>query len=230
MTQELFPNLIQVGSTSPWGTVERVRPLASGIERIYAGGEDEGGYFLSEERNTAMPSVLRIESGWYHVEDEWARVALAYPDYFSELQVKSAIGVFKHEHPDLYEAWSGKTLGPGESKAKDHDAFIHAHADDWLVVSAWGAWDSRVPDGWVGGLALPGRLVSGTRDTEERASFLVPADEYRRRTENPSGYFVIDPARHPVWDMHKPKADQVLVVQRDDEPELDEGLSEGMRP
>ena len=68
------------------------------------------------------------------------------------------------------------------------------HQDQLIVVCAWGDWHEEVPEGMVGVAAvLGGRTGNSIPEGQERYH-LVPKAEYT------SGFFVVDPARHPVWE------------------------------
>ena len=214
----------RAGDSSPWGSIQYAKKLAPGI--VSVGTASHGGIHLSPELNAAMPTAFRGESGWYEEDCEWAVVALVYPDAFTAESVASAHTTVKNWMPDAYEAWAGVTLQPGESYKKDERAFLRAHAQDWIVTSAFGDWHESVPKDWVGVYAKPGAFLESRSDsTLPTRQFLVPDAEYADRLNQSITMFVCDPSRHPAWDPGRPKSEQALAVvpesTDDDEEELE---------
>ncbi len=210
------------GGHSPWGVIDDVKKIAEGIERIST--PSHGGLHLSSIINAAMPEALRRPDGWYEEDVEWALVALAFPAHFAEHERTEAEKVVRNWLPDVYEAFTGATLAPGQSFKKDEATGIEAHRHDQVVISAFGDWHASVPEGWVGVTTLTGeayqaRMEGRSYGAETYQHFLVPADEYSQRDKR-IGLFVCDQDRHPAWHPSLPKADQVL-------PEADQS---GMRP
>lgn len=201
----------KVGSPSPWGRIDHTDNLADGIVQV--GTPSHGGIHLAAALNAAMPEVFRSRDGWYEEDCEWALVALIYPHAFDAKSQESAHKTVKNWMPDEYEAWSGVTLKPGESRKKDERTFLQAHANDWIAGSAYGSWHESVPKGWVG--------VSAHRPSsppDEKRHFLVPMEEYDApKDQSAVGFFVCDPLLHPTWDPDKPKGEQMLTVEAEEE-------------
>lgn len=96
----------------------------------------------------------------------------------------------RHGWPDAWEAIHGRALRPGESRARDAEAFARLHADDWVVISA--IYSDHRP-----GVTEVVATRGGRRDpAAEERRFLVPSKDYN---VGPFG-FVIDEARHAVYD------------------------------
>ena len=73
------------------------------------------------------------------------------------------------------------------------------HAEQLIVVCAWGSWADNVPAGMVGVGACYGGRVRGMYASAMQF-YAVPQEEYRA-----AGMFVVDPARHVQLD-REPKA------------------------
>jgi hypothetical protein len=87
------------------------------------------------------------------------------------------------------------------------------------VTTAFGCWHEGVPDGWVGVYAKPGAFHLPTSEgVAPFRTFLVPKEQYDGRYST-FGVFVCDENRHPSWDPSKPKSEQVLEVELEQEPE-----------
>jgi hypothetical protein len=173
---------------TPWGPSQSQEPLAHGI--TFVSTSSHGGIKLDRRRQAAMPAALKLPGGWYEEDMEFHRVILAFPADFTEPEVTRAHATMKSWHPDVYEAWSGVPVLISESHVLQERAFLAEHANDWLVIAAYGSWHKNVPEGYVGVRAtLGGHWGDGT--TEERC-FLVPQAEYDARGIS----FVIEPQRH----------------------------------
>lgn len=169
---------------TPWGGSQSVTVYDEGVE-LHATAS-HGGFRLSPERNAAVPEAFRRADGWYEEDIDCAAVALAFPQLFTGRERRVADAVARNWRPDAYEAWSGRTLEPGESNVKDRNAYLAAHAVDWLAISA-----RRSPED-VGTVVVTASLGGKRGGNVETKEFLVPASEYT--TGRP---FLIDPARHP---------------------------------
>ncbi len=176
------------------------------IEGITFEDTSSHGYFhLTPERLAQVPAVLLTPSTFYdggHVfeEDcEWARFALAFPLELPDYQVPAEL-TLRNVHPDIWEAWTGKVLEPGQSSERDREVALARHAEDLVVVTAWGSWEESVPVGWVGVCAVPGSEVDGLRSrSPEAAYFLVRKARYAAR---PAIGYVIDLDVDGVWAIH----------------------------
>lgn len=185
--QRLGRRDIPGGAHTPWGPSQSGIAYAEGIASHSTAGH--GGFKLSAERNRTVPPMLRGGAGWYEEDECWAVVALTFPEFFTALERRHAEQTVKDSWPDAWEAISGTTLAPGESRTKDQRAFEIEHAADWIVVAAI---RSDQEKGFVECIATPGGK-RGT-GTEERR-FLVAAAEYDIGRFG----FVIDPDRHAVY-------------------------------
>ena len=190
---------IDIGSRSPWGTVDSAIQEAPGITRVNTPGH--GGTKLSAERNRMVDPALRVRGGWYEEDCDEAIVAFTFPE---ETRVRKAIGYtvdmpldehiahnderVRNWFPDGWEAATGKALQPGESHERDSATWAAAHVGDFIVTSA--ITDEADP-AWV--------IVSAKRGDDERR-FRVPKAEYSDARKTPQlgqqGRFAIDIARH----------------------------------
>lgn len=172
---------------TPWGASQGATVYAEGITAHSTAGH--GGFKLSAERNRKIHPMLRATGGWYEEDAAWAIVAITFPQLFTSFERRCAERTIKDSWPDAWETISGTILQPGESHEKDRRAFVKAHAQNCIVVSAI---ISKHVGGFVETVATPG----GKRGpgTEERR-FLVSVDEYDVGRFG----FVIDEARHQVY-------------------------------
>lgn len=180
-----------------WGHVQSRGKIADGIMRVSTASH--GGYVLNDARLAEMPEPLRKLADQGHFEEDcaWCAVVLSFQHLFSPSIVMEAKDTCKQWFPEAWEAWTGKTLKPGESRTKDSKVWHETHKDRYIVVSAWGDWHEQVPKGMVGVRAIRGGRKPLTAEnfnrTDDEADFLVPAEEYDKRS--PHG-FLIDEARH----------------------------------
>lgn len=90
-------------------------------------------------------------------------------------------------------------LSPVEKQANER-RWLSDHANDWVVVSAFGSWLKTIPVGYVGVAAIQAsELPPGRRTGIERRWFLVPEQEYAARGD---AYFLVDLNRHQPWINH----------------------------
>ena len=178
---------VRFAANTPWGASQGATLYADGVVRHSTAGH--GGFHLSAERNRRVHAMLCSKGGWYEEDAEWAAVAITFPHLFTAFERRCAERTIKDSWPDAWETIFGTTLQPGESREKDRRVFDHAHARDWIVVSAI---TSKRESGFVEVVAtLGGKRGPGT---EERR-FLVPSGEYHVGRFG----FVIDEARHRVY-------------------------------
>ncbi len=193
MTTTLRVTKPREGDQSPWGTIDGVTDILPGM--WFVSTPSHGGIKLSPERQAQIPEYLRTgkrsvpDTGksWYEEDCEWA---IPYAVFEAELKEKGR-GIdgklwtdemhrktLRTWYPDLYERFYGVTLKPGESEKRDEEVFYKEHAEDWLVICAWGDWYKDTPKGYVRVAAKKGgRSGSGT---EERL-FYVKQETYRSR-------------------------------------------------
>ncbi|MET4493828.1 hypothetical protein [Bradyrhizobium sp. LA7.1] len=178
---------LRSAANTPWGASQGATLYADGVVCHSTAGH--GGFHLSAERNRRVHPMLRSDGGWYEEDAEWAVVAISFPQLFTVFERRCAERTIKDNWPDAWEAISGTILQAGESRERDRRAFEHAHACDWVVVSAI---TSKHESGFVEVIStLGGKRGPGT---EERR-FLVPSGEYHVGRFG----FVIDEARHLVY-------------------------------
>jgi hypothetical protein len=184
-------------TNSPWGKVDHTEEFAPGIWRVSTPGH--GGFKLSPHRQRMMPDYMKRSGAWYEEDCEWALVALVFRDEFDRLRpwqieqkvnetdYQQALRTARGWYPDEYERFFGVTLAPGESHVKDERLFFQEHANDFIVIAAWGDWARFVPAGMVGACAKRG----GREGKGPERWFLVPDTEYTNAL-----HFVIDESRH----------------------------------
>lgn len=171
---------------TPWGPAQGGEFYATGVESFSTAGH--GGFKLDRTRNARVPEELRNLDGWYEEDQEWAKVAFAFPELFTDRENGFAQATIRNHYPDAYEALKGVVLQEGESIGKDERVFRERHANDWLVISATGNADDTV----TCFATIGGQRQSFGGPAIEEKRFIVPASEYRTRKFE----FVIDPTRH----------------------------------
>ena len=195
MTTTLRVTMPKEGGSSPWGAIQDVSTILPGM--WWVSTASHGGIKLSLERQQQIPEYLRTgkrsvpDTGksWYEEDCEWA---IPYAVFEAELK-KAGRGInaklwsdemhkktLRTWYPDLYEKFYGVTLKPGESFLRDEEVFYKEHADDWIVVCAWGDWYKDTPRGYVRVAARKGGRHGATDETEERL-FYVKEETYRSR-------------------------------------------------
>lgn len=175
-------------ANTPWGPSQGAVRYGEGV--VFHSTSGHGGFHLSPERNARVHPLLRDAGGWYEEDAAWAAVATAWPDLFTGVERRQAEETLRHSWPDAWEAIHGRVLRPGESRARDAEAFARDHAQDWVVISAI---YSDLHPGFTEVVATRGWRRE--HQAEERR-FLVPSAEYRIEAFG----FVIDEARHATYD------------------------------
>lgn len=171
---------------TPWGPSQAVKQLAEGIVAVTCAGH--GGIGLDAARNAEMPAYLRNEDGWYEEDVGWALPAVVFKKVFAKDQ-EAAAKTFADWYPGKYEKYFNRTLLPGESKEKDRREFLRKHANDYIVMTAWGDWHTGVPEGQV-----VVRAHLGADRRREYMYFVIPHDEY---CAVKLGSFIVDANRYP---------------------------------
>ena len=169
--------------STPWGTSQGAEVYAEGIAFHTTAGH--GGFKLDRVRNAALHPALRVPGGWFEEDCEWAKVAIGFPELFTDREKTSADRMLKDWSPDAWEAVHGRRLLPEESFQRDREHFEREHAGDWVVIAA--VRSDRYP-GFVETVAI----IGGRRELGEQRNFLVANDEYGAGRHG----FVIDPTRH----------------------------------
>ncbi len=138
-----------------WGPPHRTTERLPGIWHVTTASH--GGFVLSDERQAAMPAVLRCESVFYEEDVEWTRVVLAFEtelrgagDPHLEFELPIAHSIARNWLPDAYGAFIGETIAPRDSNVSRRRAAYQAAIGQYVVVAAWGDWADWVPAGKVG--------------------------------------------------------------------------------
>lgn len=168
---------------TPWGWPDHVVRYAEGILRLST--PSHGGFHVDEARTARMPAPLRNTDGWYEEDEQWAKVAAAFPDLFTAYEREQAEKTLRNWEPDIWEELHGRKLDPSESFVRERERFEADHTADWVVISA-----SRSKD--HPGQVECGATLGGRRDTAQTRLFLVPSGEYQMGRHG----FVIDEKRH----------------------------------
>lgn len=181
---------------TPWGHADNAEEYVPGV--TWYDTPSHGGFHLDRAHNAQVPDYMRREGGWYEEDCDWAIVATVFPTAFIchgegdvATTLQSARDTMRNWHPDAYEKFYGVELKPGESFKRDIKVFEAAHANDLMVICAWGEWHEKVPEGKTGVMAT----IGGSREPGvAKRYFLLPKDEYR--SQQPGCGMVIDPARY----------------------------------
>lgn len=176
---------VRMHVSTPWGMSQGAAVYADGV--LFHSTASHGGFKLDRVRNAGLHPALRIKGGWYEEDGDWARVAVGYPDLFTDREKAQADRTLRDWEPDAWEAVHGRLLTPEESFIRDREQFERDHALDWVVISA--VRSDRYP-GFVETIAT----IGGRRDAAETNRYLVPIDEYSAGRHG----FVIDPGRYAL--------------------------------
>ncbi|KAK0341507.1 hypothetical protein LTR94_026069, partial [Friedmanniomyces endolithicus] len=160
---------VRMRLSTPWGMSQGATVYAQGV--VFHSTASHGGFKLDRARNAALHPALRIKGGWYEEDGDWARVAVGYPDLFTDRERHKADRTLRDWEPDAWEAVHGRTLTAEDSFTRDRERFQYEHAEDWVVISAMRS--DRYP-----GLVETVATIGGRRDISQSRSYLVSADEY----------------------------------------------------
>jgi hypothetical protein len=190
---------------TPWGIAQTIEEIAKGIINVSTASHD--GIILTETRIAAMPDYMKNSTftrnpSAYEEDCDWCMPVLVFEKEFREYYARTrrsniefifdtAKATLRNNQPAAYEKYYGVTLLPGESHARDREAFLAENANKWIVAAAFGDWHADVPKDMVGVCAR--RPEQTNQNTAPARYFLIPASEYE--TLAAQG-FVIDLARH----------------------------------
>ena len=147
--------------------------------------------YLSSDELARMPEIARRPG--YEEDVEWTIAVLALPELAEnkklfgagkEATLKMARESCRDYYPDIFEQLTGEKATPENSRARAEAKFNQDHANDWVVIVAYGDWKEGVPKGFVLGEATLG----GKRKNIPLRSFLIPQERYTER--GPFGYVV----------------------------------------
>ena len=160
---------MNIGSRSPWGTVDHCTPLAPGAWEVST--PSHGGIKLDRKLNARVPEAARRAGGWYEEDCEWSLAVLAIPELArDERALELATSTAKNWHPDEYTAITGIAVETSESFELRRRAFEAETADKYVVYSA-----SRYDDHQV-------LCRAQHRDpSKPEIKVLVPTERYRNR-------------------------------------------------
>jgi len=91
------PMPIAKGQPCPWGRIETVTKVADGIVSVTT--SSHGGLWLSPARQLTLPPTLASftpwtgTQEWWEEDADWAVVVLAWPNYWPEDVVRTAVEI-----------------------------------------------------------------------------------------------------------------------------------------
>ena len=179
---------------TPWGATQHGEAISKQIYTVST--SSHGGIHVAEVENMLIPEPFRRDDGWYEEDCDWAVVAHVFPHLFREQDVIAAKRTLRSWRWRSWEECYEEEVPIAESPQKAEHLFRLEHASDLLTVAAFGDWHRSVPPGMVGVVASPGGCRTPGR--VERC-FLVTAEAYGKRHENPSGSLVVDPGATAPW-------------------------------
>ena len=147
--------------------------------------------YLSSDELARMPEIARRPG--YEEDVEWTIAVLALPELAEnkklfgagkEATLQMARELCRDYYPDIFQQLTGEKATPENSRARAEAKFNQDHANDWVVIVAYGDWKEGVPKGFVLGEATLG----GKRKNIPLRSFLIPQERYTER--GPFGYVV----------------------------------------
>lgn len=108
---------------TPWGPAQHIREIAPGI--VSYSTASHGGIHLSPERIAEMPKPLqkfvpfggeqRGPGRWFEEDCDWAVVALAFPQFFTDDDHAAALATIRSYKPELYKEVCGLVGGESNS-------------------------------------------------------------------------------------------------------------------
>lgn len=178
----------RIPCSTPWGASQAATAYLEGIVAHSTAGH--GGIKLTAERNARVVPALRISSGWYEEDCEWAIVAFTFPEIFTAFERKCADRTICDHWPDAWEHLHKAVLAPGQSLEKDRRDFHRRYAENYIVISA-------IRSDHHSTMTEVIATIGGDRGpAQSERRFLVPSAEY---TPGRFG-FVIDTNRHAAYD------------------------------
>lgn len=184
---------------TPWGKSQHATRYGDGVVSHSTAGH--GGFKLTKKRNEQVHPALRSDNGYYEEDCDWAAVAWTFPELFSKRENAAAHNDILNWQPEAYEAITKSELKEGQSLKRDEAIFNERHANDYVVISATGKEHGVYCTATLGGKRA--RYEGNTRIDVEEVEFIVPADEYAKRSMHG---FVIDPDRHQRLEAPEPAA------------------------
>lgn len=184
-----------VPTDTPWGMADRATIYGEGVTSYTT--PRHGGFILSDERNALVDPAWRSRAGDYEEDQEWAVVAVTFPDLFTSLEMKHAHRTLKNAYPDEWERITGGVIALGESHERSRREFMTRNAGRLMVRSAV---MSRKHPGMVVATATPDLKPA----TPTSPLFLIPEALYNSGCRGPGNYaFVIDEARDQRINVHE---------------------------
>lgn len=177
--------------TTPWGKIQHSEKVATGVTIVDTASH--GGYRISPSRYASMNPALK-ELGfkygnYYYFEEDcdWCAVVIAFSELFEAKNLQSALDTFKQTHYKQYEKYCNVTLKEGESRSKDVAMFWEKNKNKFVVSSAM-YWDKENKIVKV----CAKKSTSPYANQNEEKWFLIPAEEYKTKYNNPAGAYVIE--------------------------------------
>jgi len=116
----------EVTTSTPWGRADMVTPYGRGIN--FYTTPAHGGFKLSEKLNALVPEYFRNAAfaglglkGWYEEDCDWAIVAVVFPSFFNDAEIKLANESLERYLPAEYAAFKAGhrfSVNPGAEFAR----------------------------------------------------------------------------------------------------------------
>lgn len=84
---------------TPWDMSDNMTIYAPGI--VCYDTPSHGGFRIDADRLSTMPPLLRNADGWFEEDCEWAKVAIAFPRYFTAHERKHARKTIEQWFPEI---------------------------------------------------------------------------------------------------------------------------------
>jgi hypothetical protein len=175
-----------IPASTPWGPVQSATLYADGVMAVSTAGH--GGIILSEEMNAKVHAAWRPPSSTYEEDEQWAIVAVSFPDLFTAREQRFAQKTVKDSYPRQYEKVFGTKLTAAESHTLAEEEFFAKHGNDFIVTSALNS------DHHPGMVEVYARRGGWRGSSGEERRYLIPQSEYNIGRFG----FVIDESRHSI--------------------------------
>lgn len=113
---------MKMGSHTPWGRVDSIEHLGTGID--FVGTSGHGGIKLDSRRNKKIPDYMRSHDGFYEEDCEYVipmvvlRRDLDVPETLERQE--EFLGILRTVYADFWEKYTGYSIPKGEERRQAH--------------------------------------------------------------------------------------------------------------